>query len=60
MVDSLRCVFRFMSSWPGRHEAAEFLEVSIDQPEIDVGEADAEFASFGFGQADQLGIELRH
>ena len=56
MVDSLLVLFRlrFAAARPCRRKTTQFFACSVDQPEIDGGEADDPVAILGFGDADGL------
>ena len=54
MGNSVFGSFRFRAARPGRPEAAQFCGLSVEQSEIDAGEARDPVAGVGFGDADAL------
>ena len=54
MGDSVRCLFGFRAARPGRPEAMKFFRPAVDDPEVDIGEANDPVAAVGLGDADGL------
>src|SRR5271163_2708136 len=48
---------RFMAGRPPRHEAPKFFRLSIEDAELDIGEADNPVTAFGFCDPDRLADE---
>ena len=56
MGNSVPGVFGFRAARPGRAEAMKFFRPAIDDPEVDVGEADP-VAAVGLGDADGFALQ---
>ena len=58
MGDSVRRLFGFRPARPGRAEAMKFFRPAVDDPEVDVGEANDPIAAVGLGDADGLTVSV--
>ena len=57
MGNSVPGVFGFRAARPGRAEAMKFFRPAIDDPEVDLGEANDPVATVGFGDADGFALQ---
>ena len=58
MGNSVRRLFGFGAVRPGRAKAMKFLGPSVDDAEVDLGEANDPVAAVGLGDADGFALQL--
>ena len=59
MGNGVRGSLRFRAARPGRPEAMKSFRPAIDDPEVDVSEANDPVAAVGLGNADRLARQRR-